>query len=87
MHGLFKWDNIKPIEKEGKGIVAAKMIVYAGEDEEYYTFISRAAFFALKEWVKYRRNSGDGMLVRIVADPIIQRNWQQDILLNFGIGS
>ena len=27
------------------GIVAAKMIVYSGEDEEHYTFISREAFF------------------------------------------
>ena len=40
-----KWGIIKPIEKEAKGVVAAKMIVYAGKDEEYYTFISREAFF------------------------------------------
>ncbi len=40
-----KWGDIRPIEKEGRGIVAAKMIVYSGEDEEYYTFISRGAFF------------------------------------------
>jgi hypothetical protein len=41
-----KWGDIRPIEKESMGIVAAKMIVYAGEDEEYYTFISREAFLA-----------------------------------------
>ena len=40
-----KWGDIRPIEKEGKGIVAAKMIVYAGEDEEYYTFISKRGVF------------------------------------------
>jgi hypothetical protein len=57
--GLPTWGNIKPIEKKGKDIVAAKMIVYAGEDEEYYTFISRDAFFALKEWIEYRKNSGE----------------------------
>ena len=39
-----KWGNIRPLEKEGKGVVAAKMIVYAGEDEEYYTFISKRVF-------------------------------------------
>src|SRR6478735_746472 len=38
-----RWGNIKPIEKEGTGIVAAKMIVYEGEDEEYFTFISKEA--------------------------------------------
>jgi hypothetical protein len=54
-----KWGDIRPIEKEGMGIVAAKMIVYAGEDEEYYTFISREAFLALKESIKYRHDSGE----------------------------
>lgn len=54
-----KWGNIKPLEEEGKGVVAAKMIVYSGEDEEYYTFISREAFFSLKEWIKYRQDSGE----------------------------
>ncbi|CAN5821097.1 hypothetical protein BH23THE1_BH23THE1_00050 [soil metagenome] len=29
--GYFRWGNIKPIEKNGLGVVAAKMIVYAGE--------------------------------------------------------
>ena len=54
-----KWGDIRPIEKEGRGNVAAKMIVYSGEDEEYYTFISREAFFSLKEWIKYRQDSGE----------------------------
>ena len=54
-----KWEDVRPIEKEGNGIVAAKMIVYSGEDEEYYTFISREAFFSLKEWIKYRQDSGE----------------------------
>jgi hypothetical protein len=29
-----KWGDIRPIEKYGMGIVAAKMIVYSGEDED-----------------------------------------------------
>ena len=43
-----KWGDIRPIEKKGIDVVAAKMIVYSGEDEEYYTFITKEAFFALK---------------------------------------
>ncbi len=54
-----KWGNIRPIEKEGKGIVAAKMIVYSREDEEYFTFISKEAFAALKDWIQYRQDSGE----------------------------
>jgi hypothetical protein len=44
--------HILPIERCGQ-IIAAKMIVYAGEDEEYYTFITGAqgAYGALKEWM------------------------------------
>ena len=34
-----KWKHIIPIEREGK-IVAAKIIVYAGEPEQYFSFIT-----------------------------------------------
>ena len=54
-----RWGNIKPIEKKGIGIVAAKMIIYEGEDEEYFTFISKEAFLALNEWIQYRQKSGE----------------------------
>ena len=33
-----RWKHIIPIEREGK-IVAAKIIVYAGEPEQYFSFI------------------------------------------------
>ena len=53
-----KWGHIRPIERDGE-IVAAKVIVYAGEDEEYFTFISKKAMFSLMDWMKYRENSGE----------------------------
>jgi len=53
-----KWSHIRPIEKDGK-IEAAKIIVYAGEDEEYFSFISKEAFDALREWMNYRQKSGE----------------------------
>jgi hypothetical protein len=53
-----QWGHIRPIERNGE-IVAAKMIVYAGEDEEYFTFISPEAWRALKEWMNYRETSGE----------------------------
>lgn len=41
-----KWKHIVPIPN-GNGV--AKIIVYAGEPEEYYSFISAEAYNALKE--------------------------------------
>ena len=53
-----KWGHIRPIERDGE-IVVAKVIVYAGEDEEYFSFISKKAMFSLMDWMKYRENSGE----------------------------
>jgi hypothetical protein len=52
-----RWGHIKPIEKDGQ-IVAAKMIVYAGDEEEHYTFITCEAYCKLKKWIDYRRDLG-----------------------------
>jgi integrase len=53
-----KWGHIRPIDKNSE-IIAAKMIVYAGEDEEYFTYISPEAWRALKNWKDYRESSGE----------------------------
>ena len=59
VHGtILRWGHIRPIEKDGE-VVAAKIIVYAEEDEEYSTFISKEAYHALKDWMKYRDDSGE----------------------------
>jgi hypothetical protein len=52
-----RWNHIKPIEREGK-LVAAKMTVYAGDPEEYLTFITPEAYRALAGWMKFREESG-----------------------------
>jgi integrase len=52
------WGNIQPIEQEGK-IVAARMIVYADEDDSYITYITPSAYRELAEWMKYREESGE----------------------------
>jgi hypothetical protein len=55
-----QWGHIRPIRKDDE-IVAAKLIVYAGEDEEYFTFISSEAWLALNDWIEYRRSSGESI--------------------------
>jgi hypothetical protein len=44
--------------KNGK-LIAAKVIVYAGEDDQYFTFITAEAYTALELWMKYRSNCGE----------------------------
>ena len=40
---FLKWKHIIQIESDdGKSIMAAKIIVYAGEPEQYYSFIIRS---------------------------------------------
>ena len=53
-----QWGHIRPLEGDGE-VIAAKMIVYAGEDEEYFTFISPEALRALQEWICYRQDGGE----------------------------
>jgi hypothetical protein len=53
-----KWAHIRPIDRNSE-IIAAKMIVYAEEDEEYFTYISSEAWRALKNWKDYRESSGE----------------------------
>ena len=53
-----RWGHIKPIENDGK-IVAAKMIVYSGDDEQHFTFMTPEAYNEIKKWMDYRRDSGE----------------------------
>jgi hypothetical protein len=59
------WDylrrgHIRPIKRGGE-VIAAKMIVYAGGDEEYFTFISPEAWQALQQWIIYRQDCGESI--------------------------
>ncbi len=64
-----KWRHIVP-QKDAEGkIVAAKMLVYPGDKEEYFTFMTVEAYEALKDWMEFRQSfgeniSGDSWLMR-----------------------
>ncbi len=53
-----KWDNIQPIVKD-EIIVSAKVVIYGGEEEEHFTFITPEAYFHLREWMDYRKDTGE----------------------------
>lgn len=56
-----KWKHVTPIkdEKKGENIIAAKLLVYPGDEEEYYTFITPEAWNYLKEWMDFRVFHGE----------------------------
>ena len=49
---------------------AAKLIVYAGEDEQYFSFISSEAWQEVKSWMEYRGQSGE----KITEDSWVMRD-------------
>ncbi len=53
-----RWKNITPIRKDDK-VIAAKMIVYSGEPEEYTTFITPEAYEALEGYIDFRIEHGE----------------------------
>jgi hypothetical protein len=75
---FLKWKHIIPIQNEqqqaaGQIIAAAKMIVYADEPEQYYTFITSEAYSALKEWIDFRQLHGE----KITGESWLMRDlWQ-----------
>lgn len=66
-----QWKHVIPISSpNGDHIVAAKIIVYAGTPEQYFSFITPEAYKALKDWMDYRALYGE----QITPDSWIMRN-------------
>jgi len=56
-----RWRNVVPITLKEK-IVAAKLIVYEGDEEQYFSFISPEAYNELKKWMDFRKSNGEAVL-------------------------
>jgi hypothetical protein len=54
-----QWKHVKPIKNALGEVVAAKLVVYPGDDEEYYTFITPEAFESLNDWMNFRASYGE----------------------------
>ena len=54
-----KWKHIIPIKNEEDKVIAAKIRIYAGEKEEYLSFITPEAFEALQEYIEFRDSCGE----------------------------
>jgi hypothetical protein len=68
-----QWKHVTPITNGLGEVIAAKLLIYPGDHEEYYAFITPEAYNALKEWIDFRKEYGE----QITDDSWIMRDlWQ-----------
>lgn len=77
-----KWKHIIPIRNEDDDgeIVAAKIIVYAGEIEKYYSFITAEAYRSLKDWMDHRESYGE----KVKGESWLMRNLWKTTNMRYG---
>jgi len=70
-----KWENVTPTyDQNNNELLAAKLIVYAGERDEYFTFITPEAYKALLDYMNFRELHGE----QITEDSwLIRDTWQK----------
>ena len=54
-----QWKHVEPIKNALGEVVAAKLTIYPGDEEEYYTFITPEAFESLNDWMNFRTSYGE----------------------------
>ena len=69
-----KWKHITPLhDQKNNDVIAAKILVYPGDREQYYSFLTPEAFTSLKEWMDYRLACGEN----ITKESFVMRDiWQ-----------
>jgi integrase len=75
-----QWKHIIPLKNHKGEVIAAKLIVYPGDEEEYYSFITLEAYTALKEWMDFREENGE----RITGDSWVMRDIWQTTNVKYG---
>ncbi len=75
-----RWKNVTPILDEKRDVIAAKLIVYSGEPEEYFAFITSEAYNLLKDWMDFRKSYGEN----ITSESWLMRDIWQTTNLAYG---
>jgi hypothetical protein len=75
-----QWKHITSITDENGEIIAAKVQIYPGDQEEYYTFISPEAYKSLDEWMNFRAEYGEN----ITSESWVMRDLWQTANMKYG---
>jgi integrase len=75
-----KWKHVTPLTSETGELVAAKILVYAGDSEEYYSFITPEAYNSLKDWIEFRSIYGE----KITGESWVMRDIWQTSNMKYG---
>lgn len=54
-----KLGHIQAIYDEKKEVIGAKLLVYAGEPDQYTTFVTPEAYNSVREWIELREEHGE----------------------------
>lgn len=77
---FLQWKHVSPVCDEKGNILAAKLIVYTGEPDEYYTFVTPEAYYTLKEWMNFRSSYGE----QVTGTSWLMRVIWQTTNINYG---
>jgi hypothetical protein len=75
-----RWKHISPVTNDKDEVIAAKLIVYAGDPEEYYTFLTPEAYNSLKDWMDFRSSYGEN----ITEESWVMRDIWQTTNITYG---
>jgi hypothetical protein len=75
-----QWKHVTPLTNQNGEVIAAKLLIYPEDSEEYYCFITIEAYTALKDWMDYRSNHGEN----ITSDSWLMRDLWQTTEMNYG---
>jgi hypothetical protein len=75
-----QWKHVTSIPNDNGEIIAAKLLIYPGDSEEYYCLITPEAYYALKDWMNYRSQHGEN----ITSDSWLMRDLWQTTEMNYG---
>ena len=78
-----QWKHVKPTADQSGEIIAAKLRVYAGDREEYYTCITGEAYNAIKDWMDFRASFGEN----ITGESWLMRDIWQTTNIDYGTRS